>query len=239
MGVSGMTEEPKKRAEVLEAVSVIPSKGRGFFREHPTFFLTLMYVDLTGIGIFYAFIFYRQFGINIFDFAEIGDFLIAAFKAPAVTFSVLLVQVLLVSLPVLPLIVWFRLVTPRFRAARREREMGLPTPWIHRGVSLATFIGSTIMAAVVISVTGILPHQLARSQADAIKQGEQPQVTVQYRKFSSPSTGQVTETGVELIGATQKVVFFYDVTEKDNEKDSRTLIIPQAQIVSIEVQEDW
>jgi hypothetical protein len=55
-------------------------------------------------------------------------------------------------------------------------------------------------------------------------------MTVQYRSFSS-STEQVTKPRLELIGATQTVVFFYDVA------DEHTLVIPQAQIVSIEVPE--
>jgi hypothetical protein len=84
-------------------------KDKGFFREHPTFFLTLMYVNLTGIGILYSLIFYRQFGINIFDFAEIGDFLLAAFKASAVTFSAVLAQVFVVGVSTLILSTFKRL----------------------------------------------------------------------------------------------------------------------------------
>jgi hypothetical protein len=64
-----------------------------------------------------------------------------------------------------------------------------------------------------------------------MKQGEQAQTTVQYRTFSGPSTGQVTKSGLKLMGSTQKVIFFYD------DKNERTIVIPQAQIVSIGVPE--
>jgi hypothetical protein len=60
--------------------------------------------------------------------------------------------------------------------------------------------------------------------------GETQAVDVRYRSFSG-SAGQVTKPGLALIGATQKVVFFYDVDDK------RTIVIPRTHIVSIEVPE--
>jgi hypothetical protein len=190
-------------------------KVKTFFRENPTFVLTLMYVDLTGIGLLYSWLFYRHFGINTFDFAEIGDFLLAAFKVPAVTFSALLAQVLFVALP-------FIIV----RVSLPSGPSGLLAP---------LFLGA---AFVVFLLTLVIPLRFAYSQAEAIKaeaikQGKQTQATVRYRTFSSPSTGQVTKSGVALIGATQKVVFFYDVDE--NYARRTTIVIPQAQIVWIEV----
>ena len=186
-----------------------------FFRENPTLVLTLMYVDLTGIGILYSWLLYRQFGINVFDFAEIGDFLLVAFKAPAVTFSALLVQVLFVALP-------FIIV----------RVFSLP--------GLALQFGTAFAVVFLLTITLVIPLGLAYSQADAIKQvDEQAQATVRYRTFSGPSSGQVTKSGVALIGSTQKVVFFYDVDENYARTPivfaRTTIVIPHAQIVWIEV----
>jgi hypothetical protein len=53
-------------------------------------------------------------------------------------------------------------------------------------------------------------------------------VEVRYRSFSG-SSGQVTVSGLEFIGGTQRAAFFYDADAK------RTIVIPQTQIVSIEV----
>jgi hypothetical protein len=108
------------------------SKVKEFFRDNPTLVLTLMYVDLTGIGILYSFVFYGQFEINIFDFAEIGDFLLAAFKAPAVTFFVLLVQVLVVVLFTL-------IVRPLLARARRELPTLLAQGILPIAIELLTF----------------------------------------------------------------------------------------------------
>ncbi len=88
------------------------------------------------------------------------------------------------------------------------------------------FLGITM--AVGYSVA--LPLVFATVTASSIKHGERPAVAVHYRSFSS-SAGQVKEPGLRLIGATQNAVFFYDV------EDERTIVIPQAQVVSIEVPE--
>jgi hypothetical protein len=69
---------------------------------------------------------------------------------------------------------------------------------------------------------------VANVTAIAVKNGDYHTVDVRYRSFSS-SAGQATEPNLTVIGATQKAVYFYDVDEK------RTIVVPQAQIVSIEV----
>lgn len=195
-----------------------------------------MYVDLTGIGLLYAFLLYREFGIHILDFAEIGDFLLAAFKAPRVTLSVLLAQVLFVCLFLFlwRVILASSLVSSVTRALEYVRAPGSETRTGRLVQARQFFSGyvplivGTVAGIVLLVATAISSFYFARSQAHAIKQDEQTQVVVQYRQFSN-TTEQVCEPGLELIGATQKVVFFYD------SEDQRTLVIPQAQIVSVEV----
>jgi hypothetical protein len=79
-----------------------------------------------------------------------------------------------------------------------------------------------------VSVVSIVNN--VRDQAQSIKHGEGPTVEVQYRSFRG-SAGQVSKPGLVLLGATQRAVFFYDVNSE------QSLVIPQAQIVSIEVRE--
>jgi hypothetical protein len=90
-----------------------------------------------------------------------------------------------------------------------------------------------VIIAIVVTVTIvfsslILPNFSAARTASSTKHGQYPAVDVRYRSFKG-SAGQVTEPNLTLIGAIQKAVFFYDVDDK------RTIVIPQAQIVSIEV----
>jgi hypothetical protein len=93
-----------------------------------------------------------------------------------------------------------------------------------------------VLVSFVICIAVIITYLSAIRAASSIKDGaghrlfEKPAVDIRYRSFSG-SAGQVTEPNLKLIGATQKAVFFYDVDEK------RTIVIPQAQIVSIEIPE--
>ena len=57
---------------------------------HATLVLTLLYLYAAAIGMIYSGVLYGRFGINIFDYSEIGDFLLAAFKNPIVFLVVVL-----------------------------------------------------------------------------------------------------------------------------------------------------
>ena len=53
-------------------------RSRKFIFENYTPIFGLLYVYSTGIGIVYSYLIYSKFRINIFDYSEIGDFLLAA-----------------------------------------------------------------------------------------------------------------------------------------------------------------
>ena len=52
--------------------------------EHPTLVFTLAYLSLTVVGLIYDLWFYSYFRINILDYSETGDFLLAAIRNPLV-----------------------------------------------------------------------------------------------------------------------------------------------------------
>lgn len=85
-------------------------------------------------------------------------------------------------------------------------------------------------------VTSVATYFTAHITANGLMFGKDSGVDVHYRSYSG-TAGQVTEHGLKLIGSTQRAVFFYDLNDKDDEKDNHTLVVPQAQIVSIEVPE--
>ena len=57
---------------------------REILREQPALLLTISYLMLTSLGLGYQFAFFLQFRVNILDYAEISDFLLAAIREPAV-----------------------------------------------------------------------------------------------------------------------------------------------------------
>jgi hypothetical protein len=187
--------------------------------ENYAFIGSLLYLYATAIGIIYAAVFYSAFGINIFDHVEIGDFLLAGLR----NYSVLLAvgwQVFVVYLTIV--------TVSYFLGQVSVITLGFQIGMVVLGI---VFLCFTLFSFVL-----ILWLQPLRTAED-IKQGEPgsgPPVAVRY-SYSSGSTDQVTKTGLVQIGATQRVGFFHDVNDESKEKDNRTLVIPQSQIVSIEV----
>src|SRR5215208_6297022 len=79
----GSNNMPSQTDSVQNAQDTLWAKIIVVLRKNPPLVLTLLYVYATGVGMFYSWSFYRGFGINIFDYAEIGDFLLAALKNPS------------------------------------------------------------------------------------------------------------------------------------------------------------
>ena len=60
------------------------------FREHTTLSLTVLYLFLTVIGAIHEFFLYARFKVNILQFADPLDFLLAAIRQPLVVVFCLL-----------------------------------------------------------------------------------------------------------------------------------------------------
>ena len=78
-----MAEEPKQEPQEAQGDEEKDNrwgKATEFFFDNPTLFLTFSYLYATGTGILYSAALYGRFGINIFEYSELPDFLLAAFK---------------------------------------------------------------------------------------------------------------------------------------------------------------
>jgi hypothetical protein len=243
--------------------------SQGYFKEfllaNPTVVLSLLYLYVTGVGMLYSAVLYGRFGINVFDYSEIGDFLLAAFKNPvaflsggllaAVGFALLYYRASAVSrrlrevdsiiqegiqeLEELDRIqervqelveLEQRELTKAMYQRERLRHLVQQQSQMQRRLRLLSVISAIVMPLTIVFSSFVLPYYSAGKTASSIKAGEYPSVDVRYRSFKG-SAGQVTVPGLGLIGATQKAAFFYDVDHK------HTLVVPQSQIVSIEVPE--
>jgi hypothetical protein len=229
MGVSGMTEEPKRQEKEAQE-SEENSRGdkmKEYFFDNPTLALTLLYLYVTATGMLYSVVLYGSFGINILDYSEIIDFLLAGFKVPTILISTAL------SFPLIYLIAY---ITDKMIKKLRELskpERGRDSEELRRYFRGVMWKTALVVGAVVnLGFTGLT----AADTASSIKNGRyptfghNPTVEVRYRSFSG-SAGQVTVSGLVFIGATQRAAFFYDEDHK------RTIVIPQSQLVSIEVPE--
>ena len=66
------------------------------FREHPALLVSALYVAASVVGMFWSWAYLRQFGINVFNYAQVTDFLIASLKEPF-TWVLVVVAILLVK----------------------------------------------------------------------------------------------------------------------------------------------
>jgi hypothetical protein len=202
-------------------------KSTEVFRANPALLFSMLYFYVSGFGILSSWAFYRGFGVNIFDYAEIGDFLLAAFRNPSVVFVLFntLVTFVVAILFVVVMPLMMRLFVGSFGRRFRWSE-SYSEHYAFWGTLLFPILA--IAVPIVLSVAAVSNN--VREQAQDIKHGEAPTVVVQHRSFKG-SAGQVRKPGLVLLGATQRAVFFYDVNNE------QTLVVPQAQIVSIEVRE--
>ena len=64
----------------------VAPRARRLFVDHPALGLTLGYLLLSLLGLSYQWALFRQFEVNFFNYAEVTDFLMGAFREP-ITFA--------------------------------------------------------------------------------------------------------------------------------------------------------
>lgn len=73
-----------------------PGLIRSLLSEHPALLVSVVYVAASTIGMVYSWDYLRHFGINVFNYAQIGDFLLASLKEPFTWLLVIAALVLMV-----------------------------------------------------------------------------------------------------------------------------------------------
>ena len=155
-----------------------------FLREHPAFLISGLYFFATAIGMFFAWSYLRHFGINVFLYAEISDFLLASFKDPVIW---IVVFVMTFS--------WYLDVRASTRWGSRERKRGL------RWYGTRTYRRLSYPAALIALV--FILNLAAGDEADDARNGYGDVVNV---TLSDSDTGR---TGV-LLETTARFVFLFD-----------------------------
>lgn len=154
------------------------------FREHPALLVSAFYVAASFIGMFYSWAYLRRFEINVFNYAQISDFLLASLKEPF-TWALVGLSVLLVLLD--------------NRSSRRV-EGRKPRKWIAwYGSPRYRFFNNFAAVAMVL----IFIFSYATKQADDTQAGEGKLVDVEFAE-----NGEV-KTSI-LLGTTGQFVFLYD-----------------------------
>jgi len=191
--VAAATAEPRLREVGKSALMRI-------IREHPTLMLTLLYLTLTFIGVVHDFFFYLYFKINVLDYSETGDFLLAALRNP--------VAVILAMVPI-PLFVivrrWGRTLRRQSRTYERYQSQ------LDR-MGLSSLPARVAGAAIFIVVYVVLFSELyAFSEAKRMHDGKG------HRVAFLRSDGIASDEQPILLGTTGKFIFLYYPSRKATE----------------------
>ena len=181
-------------------------------KKHPTLAPTAVYVYLTIVGMFDAYRHFQPYGINVFEFAELNDFILAAFRTPA---SIVLVASvgLYIILNVLPYRKAYDITS---RWVRRE----------HLKNSLFSQRSRSVFDTVLLLIVFSTPF-FAGSLTNLLFSDCSPKsVTVVYRGVNG-HVGEDWSRDVDLIGTTEKFIFF-----SDDEKCF--LIVPTSNVLAIQ-----
>ena len=171
-----MNEQPKTRLPTI-------------LREHPALLVSAFYVAASVIGMFYAWSYLRHFGLNVFNYAQISDFLVASLKEP-ITWACVLVVVGFILLD---------------NASSRRVERRGPSKWFRwYGSPKYRFFNN--FAAIILVLFAI--YAWADYRAVNTRAGEGKFVDVTYADGD-------TATSRMLLGTTGQWVFLYDnLTER-------------------------
>jgi len=190
------------------------SKGLPTLRtEHIGTVLTLGYLAVTCVGMISSWALYARFGVNVFHFAQIGDFLLAATAWPVASLSVVLALAVIAAL---------RRVDRFSDRYRWYRLMYMDSDSVRR-----IFRSKTAWAV----YSGLYIWLAAGGHADwyerRLRSGNVGHVTVQLQTGTYGGREASIPFDAQLIGATTAYVFLYDRVS------GRTTVVPVENLASL------
>ena len=155
-------------------------------RRHPALLVSALYVVASTIGMLFAWRFLGHFGLNVFNYSQIGDFLLASLKEP-MTWALVAFALLLV------------VVDNRFSRLWQQKAKGKWTRWY--GSRRYRAINNLVAVVLVV----IFIDSYAAYKARQVHEGNGK--VVEYVLADSQSRRAAT-----LLGTTAQFVFLFDVT---------------------------
>ena len=152
--------------------------------DHPALLVSGIYFVASLIGLVYSWAFLRAFGINVFRYAEISDFLLASLKEPFTWFLAILAVIL---------VAFDNAVSLRVQRRGLSRFFGWYGSDRYRQLNY--------LAAVFIVVVFLLSY--ATTKEREIRDGEGEVVSVYLTDASPPKQ-------LVMLGTTARFVFLYD-----------------------------
>ncbi|MEO8623147.1 MAG: hypothetical protein ABI625_18875 [bacterium] len=162
--------------------------------------LTLGYLFLTALGMLHRALVFVSFRINVFDYAEPSDFLLAALRDP------LIILVCLAPIPA---------VAVYFRMSYAFQRRSTKTNWLYGGEARRA-LAQRYRRPLYLLTAGLWALAASLHYANSVSQdlraGKGRRVQVDL--IASPSTSPADTTPQLLLGTTQKYLFLYDATKQ-------------------------
>jgi len=155
-------------------------------KNHPALIASGLYVFASVIGMYYAWSFFWHFQINVFNYAQIGDFLLASLKEP-MTWGIVLACMLMMTVD-----------NALSRRAQKKTGSRLRRMYGSPRYRMANYIGLLLIIAFLI-------FSYAEHQAKQALAGRGKIVTVTY-------ADRAAADDLVLLGTTASFVFLYDST---------------------------
>lgn len=186
-----------------------------FARDNWHWVIPIFYAYISVVGMIDAGFRFHAFGINIFEFAEINDFLLAALREPKAFLTVILISVggIFYSLLVTYIIprIQRRLAGSRLgRVITVFLGMMMPFPFLGR---FGKWMGNTIAVVYVCGAPFLIPYTATHVGKENLVADPNRQVAVTFRVTGEPGVSQKVQQ-LALIGTTERYIFFYDRESK-------------------------
>jgi hypothetical protein len=174
-------------------------------RDHPSLLLTLVYLLVSAIGVIYSYFFYREFGINIVEFVDLSDFLLASIQEPISI--VIFFGISLATLAMYLLDFWVRKKFPGYGSWLINRAAAKYTDPIAPALIILYFVFVSV-------------SDYAVDNASAVKAGDIDEYTVRFSELPA----KTPESSLALIGSTNRFSYFYNLENEES------LVVPQENI---------
>lgn len=211
-----MAEELKQETaeDPTEKPPLPPILGmsKELFRQHPALIVSLGYIITSLIGMMFSWQFFKNFDVNIFDYAEITDFLMAALREPMSIVLALggVLVTLLVWMWSSVELRWFQKHPPTWRISKAYSRW---SRWGMQSTSTHLFV---IVAYAFLFIEFYVAHQV-----DRIRAGEGDRIRIEQDSEADMSALLVGSTSKFLLVATGP--------------DSNVVILPHESITRITV----
>jgi hypothetical protein len=169
-------------------------------REHPTLGLTLAYLALTFVGMIHDLWFYFYFKINILDFSETSDFLLAAIRNP-----------LVIILSLLPIALLFGVQRVRETARKKSARYDAFATKYDRSRWNSVSSRLSIYGLFIVIYAIVFTQLYAEWESERVKAGKG------RRLAFVRNDGVISDEQPILLGTTGKFLFLYYPSRKATE----------------------